>query len=642
MYNTITPSHRNIGVSVPSVCNAPSDGVVTHPKKGICVISTPSGAVNEPVHFVLPYTGCGLEFDQDLCHRSRYLPQGYLFSIRVYPDQFLHVKDSCKDGSCSCLYLLDGIPSPLKPCRFASVIWVSGMFSEEDNFVLSGVCRGFKIVDSDLDLSYSMRNYSSILNDDMYSQMCEVIAKEMANGQVSRVANPARCVHALGAVVRPNGKLRPITDCSRPGLSVNDFMDSTAQKFKFSHIEDTRSLVSPNGYGGTIDLSNAYRSVLIFPPHRSFVGFNWTYGKETVYFCDNALCFGLKSAPSIFNSISEFVTRYMALSNAPCLSYLDDYFVAGPDLDTCVSRQKAVLNTLLYLGFTINYDKVTWPSHTPKYLGVIIDLDKLKFRLPKEKLDKTLATVNSVLQCIWCSRKTLERLTGLLAHCATLVKGGRTFIRRLYCLLKASMGKKRVRLSDIYRCDLMWWSSFLSVFDGQCDIFPSLTPSHHVFTDASGSGFGAWYQRDYLFGFWSTSGYSCPHHLSPPIFNDLSLSNINVKELWPVLAAIHRWGESWRNSYVLLHTDNTQVLNMVSSGRSKNTQAMQLLRELFWCCAVYKIDLRAAYISTSTNIFADKLSRLPNNPVRCNTFGLPVLFIDCCLHRDSQTITTSV
>lgn len=621
-------------MSSPSVCTTSEVGVVTRPSKGICVISTPLGVDSDIVEFVLPYPTPGYRFDEDLSNRSGYFPQEYLFSVKIYTDQYLHVKGSCRNGSCSCLYLLDGVPSPLKPCRFACLMWDMKMFSSEDLFVLNGVCKGFKIVDDDVNLSYSLHNYKSILDSSMYSQMCDVIAKELANGQVSRLSEPAKCVHALGAVVRPNGKLRPITDCSRPILSVNDFMNDTAQKFKFSHIEDTRSLVSVNGFGGTIDLSNAYRSVLIFPPHRSFVGFNWSYGNNTMFFCDNALCFGLKSAPSIFNSISQFITRYMVLSNAPCLSYLDDYFVAGPDFETCKSRQEAVLNCLTYVGFTVNYDKVAWPTHTPKFLGVIVDLVQMRFRLPSEKMEKTLLAVNSALQSVWISRKSLERLTGLLAHCATLVRGGRTFIRRLYCLLKASTGKKRVRLSEIYKGDLKWWSSFLKVFDGQCDIFPPSTPSHHVFTDASGSGFGAWYLRDYLFGFWADNSFGCHHLSSPPTFDDLSLSNINIKELWPVLAAIHRWGNQWRNSYVLLHTDNTQVLAMVSSGRSKNSQAMQLLRELFWCCAVLKIDLRASYISTDTNLFADKLSRLSSSPEKCNTFGLPVTFVNCCLRRD--------
>lgn len=104
---------------------------------------------------------------------------------------------------------------------------------------------------------------------------------------------------------------------------------------------------------------------------------------------------------------------------------------------------------------------------------------------------------------------------------------------------------------------------------------------------------------------------------------------LTLKSFGLFLAGVKRWGKIWSNSYVLLHTDDTQVVSMVSSGRSRNTQAMCLLRELFWICAIYKIDLRAAYINTADNVLADKLSRISPN-VKKKYFGKPVKFMFCC------------
>lgn len=80
---------------------------------------------------------------------------------------------------------------------------------------------------------------------------------------------------------------------------------------------------------------------------------------------------------------------------------------------------------------------------------------------------------------------------------------------------------------------------------------------------------------------------------------------------------------------MLLYSDNTQVLAMVSTGRSCNVQAMGLLRELFWCCSVYNIDLCALYIPTNENICANALSRLPISIKNVSTYGLPYMF-QCC------------
>lgn len=78
----------------------------------------------------------------------------------------------------------------------------------------------------------------------------------------------------------------------------------------------------------------------------------------------------------------------------------------------------------------------------------------------------------------------------------------------------------------------------------------------------------------------------CSHVYPSPTFTNLTDSNIHVNELWPVVAAIKRWGSRWANEVVLVYTDNMQVLAMLHTGCSKNLQAMELLRELFWCCSL--------------------------------------------------------
>lgn len=390
-----------------------------------CVVVTPEIIDPGNVEFVLPYKGALYRYDEDLCSRSSYIPHDYLFSVRVYDDQYLHVGSRCHTGNCECVYYLDFVQTQLKPCRIAAIIASMTLYSEADFFILSGVCRGFRIIDDNsIDLSYTRDNYNSILKGDMYFQMCETITKEVALGQVSPVLTQPTCSHSLGAVIRPDGRIRPITDCSRPFYSINDYMHVTAEKFKFSHIEDSRPMLSEKGFGAVVDISNAYRSVPIFPPHRKYLGFSWDFGGGTKYFIDNSLCFGLRSAPSIFNSISEFVVRVMRSRGIQCLGYLDDFLVTGTCFESCEYRQLSLISLLRVMGFRINEGKVVTPSHRTKYLGIIIDLISMSFSLPEPKLVKTSTAVSEMLKKKWSSRKSLERLTGLLAHCSVLVRGG--------------------------------------------------------------------------------------------------------------------------------------------------------------------------------------------------------------------------
>lgn len=598
----------------------------------ICVISTPSVKNTGPVTPVLPYKGGKFDYDEDLCNRTQFLPKDYVFSVRVYAKQYLHVRRACLQGSCNCVYFLDYIPTVLKPCQFAVAMYKYEMWSNKDVFVLQGVCRGFHVVDDDCSLRYKMHNYKSILAGDMQKQMCHTIDTELKSGQISCTSQPARCVHAMGAVQRPDGRLRPITDCSRPICSINDYMTTTAPTFKFSGIDDTRSLVQQKGYGCVVDISNAYRAVPIFPPHREFLGFTWETSGVECYYQDNVLCFGLRSAPAIFNELSTFVTRYMSCAGFEVVGYLDDYFYASSTHSKCAIGQDSIISFLETLGFKVNYKKVIPPSHSPRFLGIILDLENMMFKLPEDKLCKTASAVDAILEKSQVSHKKLERLAGLLAHCSLLIKGGRTFCRRLYSLLKATKGKRRVLLSEVVQQDLKWWKAFLRVFNGKCKITQDDIPSEEIYTDASGSGFGAWTEESFLFGFWGDDILSCSHLYQSPTFTDLTASNINVKELWPVVAALKRWGTAWSNKVILVHTDNMQVVAMLNTGRSKNVQAMELLREIFWCCSLGNISLKVSYINTKDNVMADRLSRirLPLNVA--NVYGLPTEFGFCCIN----------
>ena len=56
-------------------------------------------------------------------------------------------------------------------------------------------------------------------------------------------------IHALGAVPKPNGSVRHITDCSRPPkLSENNFMKETFSTFSYDTIDAVINDITPNCY----------------------------------------------------------------------------------------------------------------------------------------------------------------------------------------------------------------------------------------------------------------------------------------------------------------------------------------------------------------------------------------------------------
>ena len=149
------------------------------------------------------------------------------------------VYDACIEGKCDCCHLIGDLPAQLKPCRAAQFLFGEGALddiSEDERiFLWQGLVQGFKIVDPDCPASYQCSNYESITGDEFRAEMTTLLLAELETHKVSRSTSPPVCTHALGAVKKSDGRLRPITDCSRPdGGSINNYMSTTFESFSYN------------------------------------------------------------------------------------------------------------------------------------------------------------------------------------------------------------------------------------------------------------------------------------------------------------------------------------------------------------------------------------------------------------------------
>ena len=163
--------------------------------------------------------------------------------------------------------------------------------------------------------------------------------------------------------------------------------------------------------------------------------------------------------------------------------------------------------------------------------------------------------------------------------------------------------------------DLDWWKEFARKFNGMARIIDTTRwDAARIFTDSSGSGYGAIQGKDWLCGCWSKDirsigvCYSHAHTEHPP--DEVIPENINVQELFPILTAVRRWGHNWRDKRVECFTDNMQVVSAVNQGTSVNVYSLELLRLIFWLCVDFNCHLVAVYLPGLTNIWPDFLSRI--------------------------------
>lgn len=267
----------------------------------------------------------------------------------------------------------------------------------------------------------------------------------------------------------------------------------------------------------------------------------------------------------------------------------------------------------------IAWDKCSSPSKCTKYLGIIFDSDNMQIRLPENKLLRLRDELKYFENKNRATKLQIQKLVGYLAHCSKVVRGGRLFSRRIISLLRGLGDKKRIRIPKSIRLDLIWWQSFMRLFNGMATIIRYNYGSGPViYTDACESGYGVFAGYDWQAGRFNSNAIlanvdvSCHSHwknVTKPTIQ-LNDDNVNFWELIAVWQAVERYAECARDSHMIVMSDNTQVVAMLNGNTSINESCLELLREIFWISAIFNVYITSRYIPGVNNVVADKLSRL--------------------------------
>jgi hypothetical protein len=200
------------------------------------------------------------------------------------------------------------------------------------------------------------------------------------------------------------------------------------------------------------------------------------------------------------------------------------------------------------------------------------------------------------------SLKQLQSLAGKLNWASQVVRGGRSYLRRILDTMQGlKCSHHKVRISKDMRADLDWWNKFLRVFNGKSLVLHAAVPTHTVVTDACDVAAGFSYNTDWGYVNWK---------LDLPQAVDL---HINYKETMAIILAVFRWAPMWRNSHVAVLSDNITAKAIINKGTCKNRVVMAFIRELNWWSAIYNFKLTVSYIPGLENRLADSISRLHEN-----------------------------
>ena len=487
--------------------------------------------------------------------------------------------------------------------------WAKALAGHPDrefaSYILQGIERGFSI-GFDHTQNRCRPAMSNMLSATEQAEVVQAyLDKEVALGRVVGPVSPQSApantqISPFGVILKSSqpGKWRLILDLSSPeGYSVNSGIEPELCSLQYLRMDDVVRRIASLGREtrlAKMDIESAYRIVPVQPGDRPLLGMRW---KGEFYF-DTRLPFGLRSAPKIFSAVADALQWAFQRRGVSWVAhYLDDFITMGaPGSQECRRNLDQMLSTCQHLGVPVASEKCAGPSLVMVFLGFELDTTSMVVRLPQEKLSRIARLVVEWSGRKACKKRDLESLVGHLQHAATVVRPGRTFVRRLIELLAAVKSRDHwIRLNACTRSDLTWWRLFIGEWNG-ISLLPKLSVAPVVLeTDASGSwGCGARVGCRWLQWAWDATSAGWP---------------ISPKELLPILMAVAVWGSEWEGLEVECRCDNMAVVTVVNSGHSRDTTLMHLLRCLFFLAAHHHVRIHAVHIPGVSNVATDALSR---------------------------------
>ena len=153
-----------------------------------------------------------------------------------------------------------------------------------------------------------------------------------------------------------------------------------------------------------------------------------------------------------------------------------------------------------------------------------------------------------------CTKCELQSLLGNLLYIHKCVHPARIFLNRMLELLRSNCDVNLISITEDFRRDLRWLSTFLKKYNG-ASFYDHVKTQHLVELDACLSGLG---------GRWENLVYHLPlpHHLG-----------IAQLEMVNILVAIHIFASLWHRMSILIKCDNAAAVCVLNTGK---------VRDPFW------------------------------------------------------------
>ena len=343
-------------------------------------------------------------------------------------------------------------------------------------------------------------------------------------------------------VPKKNGKLRLIIDLS----TLNKYV--FVQSFRMETQRKVRNAIRQNDWAFSLDLTDAYLHVPIHPRSRKYLRF--TLKGRVFHF--RALPFGLSTSPYIFTLLMTVIATYLRRRAIILHPYLDDWLSRNQSRLILLEHRHFIIQLITSLGLIINQEKSDLiPTQMFTFIGMEFLTHMNIVRVPQARVQILLETVKKFSQKTYVSAREFLSLLGQLNAAADFVMLGRLHLRPLQMSLLAQWRPQtlplqhQIKLTADVLHHLNWWKQHRLYLQGVP--MKADPPSHHIFSDASLTGWGSHLEPEGLLyhGVWSKTQ---------------SRLHINILEMMAISLTLRRALQFIKNSTVLISTDNTTVV----------------------------------------------------------------------------------
>ena len=324
-----------------------------------------------------------------------------------------------------------------------------------NNFVLSIVKDGYKIRFNSSNLLYQTI-VSNPLSSARRKALQQQIHANLQSGAISQVPfSNDQYVSRVFTVKKSNGLDRMIIDLSNFNLLVPKV------SFRMDSLDTIKSLLDPNDFMVSIDLSNDFFTIPLHASSKRFTTFEF----NNIRYSYNVLPFGLTCSPRIFTKVLRPAIVYLRSCGLKISAYLDDIFICAPSFEKISSDLTTALSLLSSLGFHVNVKKShLTPTTTLLHLGYVWDSSNMSLSLPFPKIQKTTELASHLLSQTHLSFRSASSFLGLVVSHVNGFPLAPLYYRAfqldfLSQLQRSSSWDASFIPTRAARTDLSWWSS---------------------------------------------------------------------------------------------------------------------------------------------------------------------------------------